>query len=208
MSTKSVGGVLLLWLVAALAAGASGVLGQLPMSSLLLVIAGITAAMLILIFAVSPMRRAMRAVPLGFLIACHLSRIAAGLLVRHEYDASRLPQSFAMIAGWGDVIVGIAALLILPIATEREGWRRGAVFGWNLAGLTHTFLALSTGQRLASAVPSSMSAMAKFPVSLLSTFVMPLIIVTHLVIFWRLLTAKNDVVNELNEVDGEWTVIE
>ncbi len=205
MSTKAVGGVLLLWLVAALASGVSGATSNLPLTGLVPILGSITTVVLLGIYVVRPMRSSMRAVPLGYLIACHVTRIGAGWFVLREYDAGRLPQAFAIIAGWGDIIVGIAALLILPIATESESWRRGAVFGWNLAGLAHILLVLSTGSRLGSAVPASMAAMTTFPLSLLPTFLVPLILVTHFLIFWRLFTAKPVVPNE---ADGEWTVIE
>jgi hypothetical protein len=109
------------------------------------------------------------------------------------------------MAGWGDIVVGVAALLLLPIATDQEGWQRGAVFGWNLAALADILLVLWTARRLAVAIPSSMTRMTEMPLVLLPLFIVPLILITHLLIFWRILTAKTEAVEE---GDREWTVIE
>jgi len=43
-----------------------------------------------------------------------------------------------------------------------------------------------TASRLAFADPDSMSALLRLPLSLLVTFLVPIIIVDHVVVFWRL----------------------
>jgi hypothetical protein len=205
MSRLAVVGVLVLWLIAALAVGATGVIKDRSLVSVMPIMAAITAVFLLVIAVTPPLRRELRAMPLRYLIAYHLIRIPAGWLFLREYDLGRLPQSFAVMGGWGDIVVGVAALLLIPIATDQEGWQRGAVFGWNLAALADILLVLWTGRRLALAIPSSMARMTEMPLVLLPLFIVPLILITHVLIFWRLFTSRPEPVEE---GDREWTVIE
>ena len=184
--------LVVLWAVVAIGVSLSGVLKGVPTLRLMAGLAVLTVlATLVLVFSRS-VRESVRLMPLRALVAFHLVRIAAGILFIVEVRAGRLPSQFVSIAAFGDIAVGVAALLLLPFVSEFPGWRRAALFGWNVAGLADIVIVLATGRRMAATVPGSMARMAEFPLSLLPTFIVPLILVTHGVIFWRLFTAPTD----------------
>ena len=57
---------------------------------------------------------------------------------------------------------------------------------WNIAGFADILFVVSTAARLGLAEPQSMKALTEFPLALLPTFLVPIIIATHLLIFFRL----------------------
>ncbi len=78
----------------------------------------------------------------------------------------------------------LASFLILSGAAS--GRRRLAYLLWNVVGLVDILFVVATATRLAFADPLSMTALLRFPLSLLPTFVVPLVIAIHVVLFVRL----------------------
>jgi hypothetical protein len=95
--------------------------------------------------------------------------------------------AFAVPAGWGDIAVATGALAVvyrvLPV-TDRAGW--WIVLLWNVFGLLDILFVLRTGIGLGLDDPRQMLWITGFPWSLIPTFIVPLIIVTHVLIFVRL----------------------
>jgi hypothetical protein len=87
--------------------------------------------------------------------------------------------------GWGDIIVATLARGLLGVAGELEP-RRGFVGLWNTLGLIDILFVVATASRLAIADPESMNALLHLPLSLSVTFLVPLIIADHVVVFWRI----------------------
>lgn len=106
-----------------------------------------------------------------------------------------LPAVFALPAGLGDILVGLAA----PLAYRRH--RRGvrhAALWFNLAGLADLVLALTLGflaaagpARLLDVTPSTMAA-SVLPLALIPTVVVPLAIALHLTSLRRLTSRAID----------------
>jgi hypothetical protein len=92
--------------------------------------------------------------------------------------------------GWGDIAVAVGALAVVGLAPLRgpSGWWAYAV--WNSAGFVDIVLVVLTAVRLAMADPASMQALLRLPLSLLPTFLVPIIVWSHLVIFVRLGTSR------------------
>jgi hypothetical protein len=59
------------------------------------------------------------------------------------------------------------------------------IFAWNVVGLIDILLVVATAAGLNLRNPGSMSALTELPLSLLPTFLVPLIIFLHVVIFSR-----------------------
>src|SRR5262249_23507865 len=98
----------------------------------------------------------------------------------------QLPETFALPAGCGDVAVAVWAAVLLisgPPATAR---RRVAYYLWNAVGLVDILFVVSSATQHALLNASSMPALLVLPLSLLPTFLVPLIIATHVLIFARL----------------------
>src|SRR5262249_4390061 len=95
-----------------------------------------------------------------------------------------LPRAFAVPGGWGDVVVATLALALLIVGGALD--RRPRLVGaWNALGLLDILFVVATAARLALADSDSMNALLRLPLSLLVTFLVPIIIADHLGVFWR-----------------------
>lgn len=176
--------VLTLWLLTAIAASYCGLLQAFPppFPQLLLV-----ALVLLLVIAsqfFSPLKNWLRAVDTEVLMLPHLTRFV-GFYFLLLYNEGRLPYAFAVPGGIGDILVASAATVILL------RWRRGSrmnpatIMAWNIMGFVDILFVVSTAARSAIADPQSMRELTILPLSLLVLFIVPLIIVTHVLIFVR-----------------------
>ena len=116
----------------------------------------------------------------------HLSRFV-GFYFLALYEQGRLPYDFAVLGGWGDIVVasGVALLLILRIKN------RVTLFVWNLVGLADILFVAYTATRLMLTDPESMSELMHLPLALLPLFVVPMIVISHLLLNIRLLTCPD-----------------
>ena len=76
--------------------------------------------------------------------------------------------------------------LVLLVCWKLVATKRGWVGGWNALGLLDILLVVANAARHAMANPASMAALVRLPLSLLPTFLVPLIIAGHFLIFVRL----------------------
>ncbi|WP_035601544.1 hypothetical protein [Haloferula sp. BvORR071] len=182
MQFRTVALALALWLAILLLITASGTMAGLlpPWPQLIL------AALVLLLLAVYAISKSLRdwlhSIPLASLIALHLVRFV-GIYFLWLHARGELPGDFAIPAGWGDIAVATFALLLL---ITRHASRR-TYLAWNFLGLVDILFVVITAARLAIANPASMATLLKLPSSLLPTFIVPLVIFTHIVIFVRLL---------------------
>jgi len=178
-----------LWLVIALVVGASGVLPPMHPPVAVIIIC-LTVFALVLALRVSPVREWVAALDPRWLVSFHLTRFV-GFYFLVLYDRGELPRGFALYGGWGDIIVAtLAALLLLfvpGLATARD---RGVVGVWNALGLIDILAVVATAVRSGIADPTSMAALLRLPLSLLPTFVVPIVITTHALLFLRLRSAR------------------
>jgi hypothetical protein len=101
------------------------------------------------------------------------------------YQQGALPGVFSLPAGWGDIAIGITA----PVVAWywKRPFPRKTFLAWNVLGSLDLVMAVSLGV-LASATPVGVLAgdvttrlMGKFPLSLIPTFFVPLLLILHLV---------------------------
>ena len=171
----------LLWLLVAFAAGAAGVLRSARPPMPQLVIGVLTAALLVLFWTPSPVRRWALQVDVRRLVLIHVTRLVAGGYFLILYGRGELPYAFAVPGGWGDIAVAVTALAVCW-----PGRSRNALLAWNVFGTVDILLVVATAARLGMADPESMRALLRLPLSLLPTFLVPIIIATHVIIFARL----------------------
>jgi hypothetical protein len=124
-------------------------------------------------------------VDLRWLVLFHVTRfVGFYFLVLHV--RGELPWAFAVPGGWGDIVVAaLALLLVVALRPDTPGGRR-AYLAWNVAGLVDILGVVVTAARLAFADPASMGALLRLPLSLLVTFVVPIVIATHVFMLGRL----------------------
>ncbi len=177
--------ILLAWLLAALIAGASGLFASLVPPFPQAVLLGLV-IVLLLVFAFAPVFRDWcLSIDVRALVLFHITRFV-GIYFLILYSQGRLPFDFAVPGGWGD-IAAAAAVVILVLFVKPAGKTGWALYLlWNVLGFIDILYVVVTAARLAFSEPGSMSEMLKLPLNLLLTFVVPLIIFTHIVIFTRL----------------------
>ena len=137
------------------------------------------------LLASAAVRRAITCVPLHWLVGVQLYRVGGGLfLVAWLQDD--LPAEFALPAGIGDVLVGLAAPLVAA-SLARDGVTRAwpAVVAWCALGIADLLVAVACGfltapsafQQLALDDPNT--AITSYPLALVPTFLVPVSIVLH-----------------------------
>jgi len=173
------------WFLIALVVGATGWLrlARPPLPQALIV--GLTAMVLLACWLPTSFRRWALAVDLRAIVLVHVSRFV-GIYFLMLYARGELPYAFAVPGGWGDLAVAATAGLLCLLVRPGVGYWRGVYLGWNIFGLIDIALVVATATRLWLADPDSMRALLVLPLSLLPTFLVPIIIATHVIVFARL----------------------
>jgi hypothetical protein len=174
-----------LWLLIAVILGASGHVATWRPPVPQMVLAGLTALVLAAVVALAGFRGWLRTLDLRWLVALHLTRFVGIYFLVLYYRDGALPYAFAVPGGWGDILVATLALGLLAAVRKFET-RRVLIGVWNALGLIDILFVVAAASRLAMADPDSMNALLRLPLSLLVTFLVPLIIASHVVVFWRI----------------------
>jgi hypothetical protein len=178
--------VVLVWFLLAVAGSLLGVFDSEPRPPLLLSLAAVVPLTLFGVGCLTSVRfqEVIWSLDLRLLALAQTWRVGGIVfLVLHQQDA--LPGVFAIPAGLGDMAVGITA----PIVAWY--WRRPfptkTFIVWNVLGSLDLVLAVSLGV-LASRTPLgiltgnvSTGLMGQFPLSLIPTFFVPLLLILHLI---------------------------
>jgi hypothetical protein len=172
------------WLLGAVLLGVSGRMRALRPPAPQLMLAGITIALLVAARHWPPLREFVRTVDLRALVLFHVTRFV-GFYFLALHARGELPWAFAVPGGWGDIAVAATALPLLLVRADTPAGRR-AYLTWNVFGLVDILGVVLTAARLAFRDPASMSALLELPLSLLLTFVVPIIVATHVWMLGRL----------------------
>ena len=172
------------WFAAAVFAGEERMLERLPPVAVPALVCGLTALLLLNYFRVATLRAWVDALDLRALVLLHVTRFV-GIYFLFLYQRGELPHDFAVLGGIGDIVVATFALPV-AFAPWEPAFRRRVTNIWNVVGLVDILLVAVTAARLNLADPSQMRALARLPLSLLPTFLVPLMIASHVVIFVRL----------------------
>ena len=169
------------WLFVATLVGYSGVLRttRLPMPALGVAIS----VALVAVIAISRHYRE-RALRAGVrpLIAVHLTRFG-GIYVLMLANRGLLPRDFALSAGWGHIVVATLAAILLLAARPDTSGGRNTILAWNAIGVFDVFLIFRAATRMVAPDQMLQAGFTSLPLSLLPTFLAPLIVVTHVLIF-------------------------
>jgi hypothetical protein len=150
-------------------------------------ILAIVAALVLLMALVRPFRQWAFRLDLRWLIGFHLIRFV-GIYFLYLYAQRELPYSFAVWGGAGDILVAVLALLAIFLLGARPLVRVAPfIIAWNIFGLADIVAVATTAARSEIEVPGSMHQLDKFPLILLPTVIVPLVIVTHGLILARAL---------------------
>jgi hypothetical protein len=184
---KSVALILGAWICIAAGAGVAGWLEKANAPIVAGIVWTLTALALLACWKVPTLQRWTMKVELRWLVLLHLTRFV-GFYFFLLCGRGELPFAFAAPAGWGDISVAALAVLLLALSDARN-W--GMLIIWNTIGLTDILFVVMTALRLGLDNRQSMHALREFPLSLLPTFLVPLIIVSHVLIFFRAARLKS-----------------
>ena len=173
------------WLVISFLAGALGFTASLEPPAPQIILLGLVVLLFLGFLFLPGFKSWCLTVDVRALVLIHVTRFI-GIYFLILYSQDRLPYDFAVPGGWGDIIVAALALIVALVVPRKGMAGSGVYFLWNLIGFIDILYVVSTAGRLAMSDPGSMSELLKLPLSLLPTFLVPIIIFTHLVIFIRL----------------------
>ena len=173
------------WLLLAIALGAGGVMRMLAPAAAPVVLMGLTAIVLTTAVRRGAVREWLWRLDERCLVAIHLTRFV-GAYFLFLYMRGQLPYAFAVPGGWGDIAVATLAAALLAAGPPRNVRRRRLYMAWNVFGLVDILFVVATAARLLRANPASMAALRDLPLSLLPTFLVPLLIASHVVLALRL----------------------
>ena len=143
-------------------------------------------AMTLTLLALLAVRRDLRdrvlSVGVRVLVAIHISRFV-GFYFLSLYRAGLLPRDFAVPAGWGDICVAVTAIIVLVAFNPETARGAVAYFTWNVLGLVDILMVLSQAVRMMRADPLMQGGFTSLPLIVLPLFLVPIIIVTHVMIF-------------------------
>ena len=175
------------WICLAAGAGLGGWLESANAPVVAGIVWTLTALALVACWKVAWLQRWAMKVDLRWFVLLHLTRFV-GFYFFLLCSRGELPFAFAAPAGSGDIIVAIFATLLLVLSGARN-W--SILIIWNTIGLTDILFVVMLALRLGLENRQSMHALREFPLSLLPTFLVPLIIVSHVLIFVRAAKLKS-----------------
>jgi hypothetical protein len=147
------------------------------------------------LLAVSPTWQSVVAsVPQEWLIGAQFYRVI-GAVFLVVWVQGGLPAFFAIPAGVGDILTGVAAVALAPFVARRvRSWRTAAV-GWNLFGLADLVVAFGAGSTLLAgplstvfAAETTTAAIVTLPLGLVPLFLVPISVTLHCYSLWSLRT--------------------
>jgi hypothetical protein len=182
---KQVTLVLAVWFAIAVFSSASGATLALRPPFPQVVLCGLLGLLFVAFGYLKPFRSWLYAIPLHWLVAVHISRfVGAYFLIL--YHLNELPFAFAVPGGCGDIVVAAFATVLVIMRCLSRAMPPALYWIWNTLGFIDILFVVTTATRLALRDPDSMVALLQLPLSLLPTFLVPLIIFTHIIIAIRL----------------------
>ena len=118
----------------------------------------------------------------------YVTRLFAGAYFLVLCERGQLPCGFARPAGWGDVIVAVLAVAV--VGTMRTEFAKPLLLTWNTLGLIDIIFVVFSALRFGLQDWQSMHTLRGLPLSLLPTFLVPIIIALHVLIFVRLIRTR------------------
>lgn len=178
--------LLIVWFLAALVLGMSGALDRGGPRAVAAAVWLLTLILAALTRYWPPLRAWIESASLRGLVLLHFARFFAGSAFLLLSARGLLAKAFAVPAGWGDIFVAVSALAVAGACVPiREQWQRRLFILWNLLGVADIVAVVMDALRVGLRDSQGMELLRVLPLSLLPTFVVPLVIVTHGWMLWR-----------------------
>jgi len=200
-----VSGIVLFWFAFALFGSVLGLFDSSPRPSVALGAAVLlpVIAFIACYFGWSDLRNFVRSSNVKVLTFAQTWRIG-GIVFVILYYRRLLPATFALPAGWGDIAIGAAAPLIAWAISSRTVFPKRLFVVWTVLGVLDLVMAITLGI-LSSATPLGIFAgslttriMSQFPLSLIPTFFVPLLLILHIISLIRVSREGSEVRSSAN----------
>ena len=170
------------WVVACIAGATSGVLAHVPPLAPVFVVGSVAGAVLAY-RTHEPFRSWVDQLPMQLLVGLHVARIPIGIMFLWQHAHGRLPATFAVRGGVGDIAIGALAIAVTFAFTRR----RRAVVAFSLLGLADILVVAVTGMYLflVAGEPLMTAALTSPIYGLLPFGVVPIVIASHLAVLAR-----------------------
>jgi hypothetical protein len=135
--------------------------------------------------------RLVSAIPLHWLVAAQVYRVAGGIFLV-LWANGRLPWQFALPAGIGDIATGSVAVVVAALLAQNAIGAHRATYAWCLFGIADLVVAITMGA-MTSPGPAHLLAfetpnllISSYPLVMVPTFAVPLALMLHGLVLWRL----------------------
>ena len=172
--------ILIIWLLIAIVASKVGLLTQLPPFSIQIILVSLTLICILSYLLSNRFREFIDRIGVKGILILHLVRYV-GFYFLYLYSQERLPYDFAVTGGLGDIVVAVFATFILIVPGLLR--KKSLILVWNILGLLDIVFVVVTAGRINMTSPGELHELTVLPLSLLPTFIVPLIIATHLFLF-------------------------
>ena len=135
--------------------------------------------------------RLVSAIPLHWLVAAQVYRVAGGVFLVLWADG-RLPWQFALPAGIGDVTTGVVAVVVAILLAQRATGARRAAYTWSFFGIADLVVAITMGALTSPGLPHLLAfdapnlLISSYPLVMIPTFGVPIALMLHGLVLWRL----------------------
>jgi len=187
-------GYLVAWYLLVVFAARGGVFETTPETAFPVIGMGIFPPILFgsILLAIPQFRERLQRIPLHWLVRIQVYRVVGGLFIVAWLQGD-MPAQFALPAGIGDVLIGLAAPFVArKLAAEGPQRARNTVLVWCALGIADLVVAVSCGllsapsvlQQLALDSPNA--AITSYPMVLVPTFAVPVSVLLHIYVIVRL----------------------
>jgi hypothetical protein len=135
--------------------------------------------------------RLVSAIPLQWLVAAQVYRVAGGIFLV-LWAGGRMPWQFALPAGIGDIATGILAVIVAVQLGRNSIGAQRATYVWCLFGIADLVLAIAMGALTAPgrvhllALEAPNLLVTAYPLVMVPTFAVPLALMLHGLVLLRL----------------------
>ena len=169
---------------AAIGAGHFLVLQRLPPPAIQGILFALTGMLVLSYRKIESFRAWVDGLDLRALVLLHVTRFV-GIYFLVLYRRGELAYDFAVPAGIGDILVATLAVVVAFLPLDELKQRR-AIYIWNVIGFIDILLVVLAAAKIGLRGGFGIFPLTHLPLSLLPTFLVPLIIACHLAIFARL----------------------
>jgi hypothetical protein len=144
-------------------------------------------------------RHALLGIPMPTLVGLNIPRVFGGFFLLLAW-ADRLGGPFPQSAGWGDVVTGVLAVAVLPLAARESAVGDRAIWIWSTFGALDLFAAIALGVISTNGAPlqfihagAGSAAVQVLPWALIPTVLVPFYLIIHGIIFSQLWARRANV---------------